>query len=244
LNIENVKVYDLEECINFDDSKYGFIYMTINKINNKKYIGRKKYTNHYRSYLGSGSIIKEEIKRYGSKNFYKIVLENCNSEQELNEKEKYWIEYFDATNNDEFYNLTNGGIGGDTYSNLPDEQITLIKQKLNHENENNPMFNKKHDIKSKERISIKAKERLSVKENNPNYGNIGRLNPSSIKIKCIETDEEFWGIREASRMTNIPISNIIRALKSNGNFSAGKKDGVKLHWVYIKEEDSNENSNK
>lgn len=221
------------EGVREDSSKYGFVYMTINKINNKKYIGRKKYANHYKSYLGSGSVIKEEIKKHGRDNFYRTILENCNSEEELNEKEKYWIDYFNATQNNEFYNLANGGIGGDTYSNLPKEQLDLIKQKLNHENENNPMFNKKHTKKTKQKISNKLKEKYSIKENHPNYGMTGELNSLSKKIKCIETNEEFIGIREAGRILNIPYTNIIRSLKSGGKNSAGKKNGMKLHWIYI-----------
>ena len=98
------------------------------------------------------------------------------------------------------------------------------------------MYNKKHKDETKEKISIKAKERFKIKENNPNFGNIGILNTCSIKIKCIEIDKTFCGIREAGRIMNIPSPNIIRALKSNGNFSAGKINGTKLHWIYMEDD--------
>lgn len=47
-----------------------------------------------------------------------------------------------------------------------------------------------------------------------------------------ELNKTFYGIREASRQLNIPSPNIIRALKSNGKFSAGKYNGQKIHWFY------------
>lgn len=42
---------------------YGFIYITTNLINGKKYIGQKKGYND--TYLGSGKILKLAIKKYG-----------------------------------------------------------------------------------------------------------------------------------------------------------------------------------
>ena len=50
--------------------KYYYVYLTTNLINGKKYIGQ-----HYGElddyYLGSGSILKKAILKYGRKNFKK-----------------------------------------------------------------------------------------------------------------------------------------------------------------------------
>lgn len=54
---------------------YGYIYITTNIINNKKYIGKHKAKVHSKSYLGSGVILNEAIKKYGRSNFTNKVIE-------------------------------------------------------------------------------------------------------------------------------------------------------------------------
>lgn len=91
---------------------YGFIYITTNKITGKQYIGQRKYYGNHEEYLGSGHLIKAAIKEYGKENFSRLILEKCYTRKELNEKEKYWISLFNASESEEFYNIALGGEGG------------------------------------------------------------------------------------------------------------------------------------
>jgi hypothetical protein len=50
------------------------------------------------------------IRKYGIENFIFEILEECN-EEELNDKEIYWIKYYDATNKEKGYNIKLGGEG-------------------------------------------------------------------------------------------------------------------------------------
>lgn len=91
------------------------IYLTSDIINNKKYIGKDRNNNP--SYLGGGVLLKKAIKTYGRNNFVKETLEICSSIKQLKEREIYWLEYYDAANNPDFYNLTNksyGSVNGPT----------------------------------------------------------------------------------------------------------------------------------
>lgn len=92
---------------------YGFIYITHNMVNGKKYIGQKRIDKKgkWRSYLGSGQTLKSAIKKYGTKSFYKDILDVAINENELNSKEIYWIEKYDASNSNDFYNIAYGGFG-------------------------------------------------------------------------------------------------------------------------------------
>jgi hypothetical protein len=53
----------------------GYIYITTNLINNKKYIGQHKSKSFDLNYLGSGKLIVEAIKKYGKDNFKTEVIE-------------------------------------------------------------------------------------------------------------------------------------------------------------------------
>ena len=86
------------------------IYLTINIVNKKWYIGRDK--NGSAKYLGSGTFLKKAIKKYGKHNFKKFVLETCDSIDHLNQAEIAWIAYTNAVNNPQSYNVANGGDGG------------------------------------------------------------------------------------------------------------------------------------
>lgn len=87
------------------------IYITTNQITQEKYIGKDR--NNSPSYLGGGILLKEAIQQYGKENFTKEILEICLSLEELKEKECYWLEYYNASNNPLFYNLTNKSFGSD-----------------------------------------------------------------------------------------------------------------------------------
>jgi group I intron endonuclease len=80
----------------------GQVYCVTNLINGKKYIGQNKSCNP--AYLGSGKLIRLAIKKYGKENFIKDILWEGPIEF-INEMELYWIEYFMADTNPQFYNI-------------------------------------------------------------------------------------------------------------------------------------------
>lgn len=93
---------------------YGYVYITENLINHKRYIGQHKSGVFDEWYKGSGNLILQAIEKYGSDNFTTKILEECCSKEDLDSKEKYWIAYYNAINDPMFYNLNIGGTGGFT----------------------------------------------------------------------------------------------------------------------------------
>ena len=117
-----------------------YIYITTNLINGKRYIGQHKTDNPTDSYLGSGKLLKEALAKYGKENFIKEILDICETPQEANDKERYYIALYNAVKSDDFYNLSEGGQEGAGF------KIYLEKLK------NDPEYAKQHEEKRLARL--------------------------------------------------------------------------------------------
>lgn len=109
----------------------GYIYKITNKINGKIYIGQTTQTIESRwrehkkcSKLNSkmGYALYRAMNKYSIDNFTIEKVEKCEIDK-LNEREVYWIDFYDSFNSDKGYNLTLGG-GGKKVHNL-DENLVL-----------------------------------------------------------------------------------------------------------------------
>lgn len=127
------------------------IYIIRNNINNKVYIGqstdiKRRWQEHLRSAQPDKYAIKSirdsktpihlAMQKYGIKNFQISILENC-CKEELNEKERFWIEKFQSTNKNIGYNILKGGqdslgVKGEYHSQakLTLEQVCQIRNLL------------------------------------------------------------------------------------------------------------------
>lgn len=122
-----------------NNNKQYFVYLTINLINNKKYIGYHcGYEND--TYLGSGTLFKKAIIKYGKNNFKRIILEVYPNEEAAKQGEKIWIKKYNAVSSDEFYNLAEGGEGNGT----------ILQKWLKSHPEESKKFKKKAGISAKQ----------------------------------------------------------------------------------------------
>lgn len=117
------------------------IYKITNMINGKSYIGQSvdihrrwrmeiadsnNVNNHSYDYP-----LMKAFRKYGIDNFKFEIIEECNNE-ELNQRETYWIDYFDT-----FFHGYNQTLGGDTTIRQPKENVIgvisdLINTKMLH----------------------------------------------------------------------------------------------------------------
>lgn len=109
------------------------IYKITNKINGKSYIGQSIYIerrwkdekcaisnpndNEY------NRVITQAFRKYGIENFEFEVIEECEKEK-LNEREKYWIDYYDTYHNG--YNSTVGGDNAITSQKINQNDLEKI----------------------------------------------------------------------------------------------------------------------
>ncbi|MBP5469873.1 MAG: GIY-YIG nuclease family protein [Candidatus Riflebacteria bacterium] len=95
---------------------YGYIYKISTTKSNKVNIGQttKTVEERYQLHLGARNSRSKKtlhlylaMKKYGIETFSVEQIDNAETREELNEKEKYWIEYYDSINNG--YNMMPGG---------------------------------------------------------------------------------------------------------------------------------------
>lgn len=122
----------------------GVIYKITNKVNNKSYIGktvksidRRFYEHCHNASLGVQTVFYDAIRKYGKENFYISIVEQVDDINLLNDRERYWIEYYHTYLKDPLcngYNSTLGGDGGNTRSRKLDlyenQVLDLWKQGL------------------------------------------------------------------------------------------------------------------
>jgi group I intron endonuclease len=148
------------------------IYKITNMSNGKCYIGQSvnldsRLSDHKRELLKGthhNKHMRRAFKQVGIKRFTFDVLEECNIEH-LNEKEVWWIEFFDSTNRDCGYNFESGGGAGKRMHQETREEMSKARM-----GEGNPMYGKKLSKAHAHAIRLR------------NRGNNNILNESDVSI--------------------------------------------------------------
>lgn len=111
----------------------GFIYKITNTVNNKIYIGQttKTIEERFQKHIQKAKqhvnrYLYDAMNHYGYDKFKIEPIEECDNNL-LNEREIYWIKYYNSNNKILGYNMTTGGEGGDTWTNNPHKEETSQK---------------------------------------------------------------------------------------------------------------------
>ena len=99
--------------------------MIENKINDKVYVGQTKYpsrraSQHLRLKTPGCPLLKKAVEKYDAVSFEFVLLEKCETQEEANVREIYWIDKLN-TLSPNGYNLTEGG-GGVSGISFSEEQ--------------------------------------------------------------------------------------------------------------------------
>jgi len=200
------------------EKAYGFVYVTTNLINGKKYVGKCIYErqNNWETYLGSGTYLKRAIKKYGKDNFSKEILEEANSSEELNLLEEKYILMFDAVNSDLFYNIKLTSIGGDVFTYNPRKEEIRDMRKKQMSGNNNHQYGKP---KTKKMIdSVKKSNSKPVQIDGIIYGS---LREASISLNIKETALSY-------RLSSDSFPSYIRLKESTNKRQMGCEQKQKL----------------
>ena len=211
----------------------GEIYKITCTITNKIYIGKTEintqerwkqhcYVAFLQSHKDYNFPFHRAIRKYGIKNFSIIVIDRSDSQQELSNKEVFWINFYNS-----YKNGYNASLGGDGHSKYNYDMI--INYYFSH---NCSILNTRQHFHIYDQVIYSA-----LKSKNINYLNLqkpknNKRHFKQEKIYCIELNKIFNTMSEIDKYFNKQVhSNIRRCLDGITKKAYG------YHWKIIKEGD-------
>lgn len=223
------------------------VYMHVNKVNNKVYVGQtcnlsKRWSNNGAKYLER---VNDKYKhprfgpalaKYGWDGFDHIIVVRNITKQEADNKEKELIAFYNTTDKQYGYNCTTGGDGW--IPNEDQRKRSSEAAKLRFKNkENHPRYGVLHTEESKKKMSASTKG-----ENHPNWGKhlsqqtrnkisssqLGKPKDACAKsVYCIDLDVVFKSekqIREELHMNPSHVGSVCRGKR---------KTAGGYRWLYV-----------
>lgn len=204
------------------------IYIIRNEINNKVYIGKsenlKQRIKRHITTLFNGTNrnkhLQAAFEKYGSENFDVSLLQILNKDDDINEREKYWINYFNATDKRFGYNKTKGGDGGNSYVDSMTEEekknhyekMSKIKRGIG-----NPIY-KKHCYTNGKILKYISDEEISEYESMGWYKGVPECIKEKERIANIGEKNGFYG----KKHTEISKQKISESRQGSKNWNYGK----------------------
>lgn len=206
-------------------TKLGRIYLISNNINSKLYVGQtiqtlnKRFNGHCcysKSDRSVNMYIKRAIHKYGRDKFHITLIEECPINL-LNEREKYWIAFYDSYNKG--YNLTKGGQDSNYFNLHRLENTVDIKKFTEYILEFRPLAT---EVAAHFGISKCSVYNLIERIGNPNLV-LNSYNPRKAKsVEDIDKEElkrlyiEGWSILDLVKKYHVRKNKISRFLKESG----------------------------
>lgn len=215
----------------------SYIYLIENDINNKKYVGKTNFSieKRFKEHLEDSTKIRKEkrplynaIQKYGKEHFSIKQLEEV-SVDIANEREQYWINYYNSYNDG--YNATMGG-DGKTYLNYK-KILNLFDTTLLSKKEIAKECNCCED--SVDNIVKQYRENVDWIKRFKDF-QLNQPTKNNIKILCIEKNIIFNSIYEATQwlIDNKKISSFKDGKRHLIEVCENKRHTIgKYHWKYI-----------
>lgn len=207
----------------------GIIYKISNLVNEKIYIGQTTRTLKQRMAEHKSSTdtaIGHAINKYGLENFHTEIVEECETLDELNEREIFWIVHYDCIA-PKGYNLTTGGKNGGTLSAETKTKISTGNKgkKLSPEtckriSESKKGVKQSAEVRAKRSAAQKGKPKSEAAR--AKMREVQTYNRK--KNICLETGEVFESILAAGEHYGISGGEISDTCNGNRNTAGG------LHW--------------
>lgn len=179
----------------------------------------KKHT--YDVELYHNDHLLKAFRKYGVENFEVEIIDNAKNIEELNQKEIYWIEFYDSYNNG--YNKCFGG--GSTSGWVPSSKTRALWSEMRkgvHTGVKNPNYGMKHSAETRLRMSVARSGKAR-----------GKNSPVARSVINLDTGEIFDTITSAAEKYDIDASNIIECCKRTDRGKHGiRKKAAGFRWMY------------
>lgn len=195
----------------------GIIYKATNLMNGKIYIGQtitsleKRIKKHYYDAKSDNLYFHRALNKYDKKDWEWKIIDNGSSLLELNNKEKYWISFYESNTAAKGYNLTIGGEG----------IVGLNKES----------YDKARQTRINKGLSKKAKQReqsaLNFKKGNK-------------AVLCLNTNIIYTNAEAAAKALGFEndLKNSANAIRKCARGDTKTARGFK--WEYLSEEEGRE----
>lgn len=195
------------------------IYKITNKLNQKCYVGQsvnieQRWAKHRTD--SHNLELRNDIQKLGIQNFTFEVLEECKI-NELDQREKYWIQYFNSY--EEGYNLTLGGSGNNNPLNLDYEAIYQRFLETNSMSKTAEEFN----------CSV-TPVRNALRQHGIDYSDVEKEKPvEQIDPITLQVIKVYPSIAEAGKALGVTYSAISLAANGTSQTSCG------YYWRFVGE---------
>jgi len=215
MNTLKLRNHDIEINILNDITlkEFGHIYLFINKINGKRYIGqsirvRDRISEHIQNVINKKNcVLYNAINRYGLENFEFSIIDSANNIIELNNKEIVYINLYKSNNRNFGYNIESGGKNSLA---SPETKKKLSDQRKGRK-QNDGWVNKRNLKISKVVLKI-DKEKNIILETYKSLADAGRTNSDGLSYqqllrKCLgyskNKDYSYWCYEDDFLSSNI-----------------------------------------
>lgn len=216
------------------------IYKITNRINGKVYIGqtiqslKKRWSKHCNDKKACCRLLHNAIQKYGKENFEITVIDHAHSREELDNKEIFWIDFYDSMNPEKGYNLLGGGNKNHIVSEETKRKLSKAGKgrKLSNEQKKKLRESKLGKHRSQEIIEKmrNTKIRLGVHKGEKNYsfGRFGKDSAVARVVLNITLGEKYDSIRLAAQSVGVKDGSIItKCCKGK------RKTAYGYEWRYI-----------
>ena len=210
----------------------GYIYLTTCLVNNKIYIGKHEL-NGQKNYIGSGTLFKRAVNKYGNGNFKLKILRLCYSLHELRIWEHVYIVKYKSTDRNIGYNIAKGDVNTSEYNPA---KIPEVREKIR----------KAHAGKKRQPRSEETKRKISESLKNRKMSEETKLKISS----SMKGKNKHWLGKKMSKEARLNMSiakkgkycgasnpnygNHKIAGENNPMFGKHFSEETKKHWSEIR----------